>query len=95
MYRISIEQVCRQVSKRQAGAIEYAMENGMDIYPYTLDDFEMDVLADDFISSRTTVLSKWKLLISNGIVTKRASRTFLVVGELRKKCEGQRGRAVA
>ena len=95
MHRIRIEDVCRQVLRRQSGAIEYAVENGMEVYPYTLDEFEMDMMENDFIASRTTVVSKWKMLISTGIVSQRANRTFLVVGELRRKCESQRGRVCA
>lgn len=95
MHRISIEEVCRQVLRRQSGAIDYAVENGMEVYPYALDEFEMDMMENDFIASRTTVVAKWKMLISSGIVSQRASRTFLVVGELRKRCEKQRGRAFA
>lgn len=87
MRAIGLDSVCRQVTRRQTGAIEYALENGMDRFPYTMGEFEADLFADGFVSSRTTVLNKWKALKASGVVTETAGRSFLQVDEVRAMCE--------
>lgn len=88
MRRICLDEVCRQVSRRQSGPIEYANANGIEVYPYNFSDFEKDVFAEDFISSRTTARSKWTGLLATGVVEVRGDRTFLNVRELRTKSQG-------
>ena len=63
--------------------------------PYAFSDFERDVLADDFISSGTTITAKWKGFVSSGIVVEQAGKTFLNVPELRARCESKPWRVSA
>ena len=87
MQRISIQSVCRQVYDRNYDAIEDAKTRGCPFIRYTFEAFESDAYADDFISSGTTVSAKWKALRASGIVTEKASKTFIDIASLLGKCE--------
>ena len=87
MQKIGISTVCRQIYKRNTEALDLAWGREQPVIPYSFEEFEADVLADDFICSQTTVVAKWKALRASDIVTEKANRTFLDIGELRTRCE--------
>ena len=87
MHKISIKSVCRQVYDRNYDAIEDARTRGCPFIRYSFESFEADAYADDFISSGTTVIAKWKALRASGIVTEKASKTFIDVATLMGQCE--------
>ncbi|MBR4226957.1 MAG: hypothetical protein IKR86_09390 [Candidatus Methanomethylophilaceae archaeon] len=86
MRKISIDSVCRHIYDRNYDAIEDAKTRGCPFVRYSFDKFEADAYADDFISSGTTVSAKWKGLKASGIVTEKASKTFIDVSSLMEKC---------
>ena len=87
MQKIGIDSVCKHVYRRNCEVIDSAVTKGIPLLPYDFEEFEADALADDFIASGTTVLSKWKGLKASGVVVEKSTRTFLDVGELRARCE--------
>ena len=85
--KIGIDSVCKHVYRRNCEVIDSAVTKGIPLLPYDFEEFEADALADDFIASGTTVVSKWKGLKASGIIVEKSTRTFLDVGELRSRCE--------
>ena len=93
MQKISIKSVCRHIYDRNFDAILDAENRECPIIPYSFEAFESDAYADDFISSGTTVAAKWKALRASGIVTEKASRTFIDVASLLGQCGNGKARA--
>ena len=85
--KIGISTVCRQIYKRNTEALDLAWGREQPVIPYSFEEFEADVLADDFICSQTTVVAKWKALRASDIVTEKANRTFLDLEQFMKLCQ--------
>lgn len=86
MEKITIDRVCKKVYDRNWREIDPAMESGTAGLPYSYREFEGDVMAGDFISSRITAKNKWTALKAMGVVTESGKTAVLRLDALKEAC---------
>lgn len=80
--KISERDVCRQIIDCRRDALERVRELGASTVRYTRQYFTDDMLADGFITSKTTMDLKWRMLKVGGIVVERDKTTELLIPDL-------------
>lgn len=74
--KITSREVCRKIIEQRRDALESIVSRAATVQ-YTRAMFAEDMAANDFISTRATIASKWSTLIADGIVARGGRRTEL------------------